>query len=178
MVRMLKSCNQDEPVGVRDYSVLLLLMRYGLRPIEVSRLELDDIRWSEKRLVIKGKGRKGAVLPLEDDAAAALRRYIDEARPLSNETRVYLRAKAPFVPLSYSAAISAIVRHSIQRAGLSPQIFGARLLRYSVASAILNRGGTLMEVAELLRHSSLNTTARYTRLDFERLKLVPLEWPT
>jgi site-specific recombinase XerD len=164
MAKMLQTCDLDHPSGVRDYAVLLLLMRYGLRPIEVSRLELDDIRWSEKKIVIRGKGRKDATFPLETEVRAALNRYVNAARPRSNEKVVFLRAKAPFVPPRPSASISAIVHRIILRAGLKPKIFGARLIRYSVASRILNSGGNLMEVAELLRHSSIDTSARYMRL--------------
>lgn len=177
MLKLLSSCNLDEAIGVRDYAILLLLIRYGLRPIEIVRLQRNDIRWSEKKILIRGKGSKESVLPLESDVAVAIRRYLDSARPLSDNKHVFLRSKAPVNSLEKSSAVSSIVRHAITRAGLKPEIFGARLLRYSVASAILNRGGSLMEVAELLRHSSFNTSARYTRLDFQRLKLVPLPWP-
>jgi len=177
MAKMLRTCDLDHPSGVRDYAILLLLMRYGLRPVEVSRLELGDIRWGEKKIIIRGKGRKNAVLPLEPEVRAALDRYINAARPRSKEQVVFLRGVAPFVPPAPSAAVSAIVRRTIIRAGLKPQIFGARLLRYSVASRILNSGGNLIEVAELLRHSSIDTSARYMRLDLRRLNLVPLPWP-
>lgn len=177
MLKLLFSCNLDEAIGVRDYAILLLLMRYGLRPIEVVRLRVNDIIWTEKKIVIRGKGSKESILPLESDVASSIRRYLDSARPFSNDRHIFLTSKAPTRSLKKSSAISAVVKQAIIRAGLKPEIFGARLLRYSVASAILNRGGNLMEVAELLRHSSFNTTARYTRLDFERLKLVPLPWP-
>ena len=177
MLKMLGSCNLDEPTGVRDFAVLLLLMRYGLRPIEIINLKLDDIRWSEKKIIVHGKGRKTSYLPLEADVETALTRYTEGARPASRDEEVFIRSMAPFVRFNQSGAISSIVRHALDRCGLKPEISGARLLRYSVASAILNNGGTLMEVSELLRHSSFNTSVRYTRLDMSRLRLVPLAWP-
>lgn len=177
MAKILRSCNLDEPAGVRDYAVLLLLMRYGLRPIEVGRLQLEDIRWDEKKIHIRGKGPKNAVLPLETDVAKALDRYIHAARPRSTEAVVFLRAHAPFAAPRPSSVVSHIVHRAILRAGLKPKTFGARLIRYSVASRILNSGGNLMEVAELLRHASIDTTARYMRLDLRRLSLVALPWP-
>jgi site-specific recombinase XerD len=177
MALMLRSCSTDTPVGVRDYAILLVLMRYGLRPIEVSRLQLEDILWAEKKIAIRGKGRKNTHLPLEPDIANALDRYIGTARPLSKSKSVFLRSHAPFGPMAVSAAISSIVRRAILRADLHPEIFGARLLRYSVASKILNSGGNLKEVAELFRHTSIDTSARYMRLDLRRLSLVALPWP-
>jgi len=178
MMKILMSCNLDEHVGVSDYAILLLLMRYGLRPIEVIRLNLQDIDWREKKITIKGKGGKDSILPLEPDVAESIKRYMEVARPLTWEKKLFVRCKAPFTSLEKSAAISSIVKNSIIRAGLDTQIYGAKLLRYSVASMIINRGGSLREVSELLRHTSMNTSARYTRLDFNRLKLVALAWPT
>lgn len=178
MLKMLGSCNLDEPTGVRDFAILLLLMRYGLRPIEIIHLKLGDICWSERKIIIHGKGRKTSHLPLESDVECALTRYIKSARPASHDKEVFIRSMAPFVRFTQSGAVSSVVRHALDRCGLKPEISGARLLRYSVASAILNKGGTLMEVSELLRHSSINTSVRYTRLDMNRLKLVPLAWPT
>lgn len=177
MLKMLNSCNLDEPTGIRDFSILLLLMRYGFRPIEIINLKLHDIRWSEKKIIVQGKGKK-SVLPLEADAESALRRYVDNARPSSKDDEVFIRAKAPFIRFSQSGAVSSVVRHALDRCHLNPKISGARLLRYSAASNILNKGGTLQEVSELLRHTSINTSVRYTRLNMSRLKLVALSWPT
>jgi integrase/recombinase XerD len=177
MIQLLESCDQSHAIGVRDYAILLLLIRYGLRPIEIARMELSDLSRADEKIIIKGKGSKVSVMPFESDVKAAIDRYVQCARPPSKSKMLFLTGKAPFSHFSHSAAISSIVRHAIERAGLKVKVHGARLLRYSVASAILNRGGNLMEVAELLRHSSLNTTARYTRLDFEKLKDVSRPWP-
>ncbi len=176
MLKMLSSCDQDEVAGVRDFAILLLLMRYGFRPIEIINLKINDIRWDEKKILIQGKGKK-SILPLESDTESALRRYIEHARPESKDHEVFIRTKAPFVRFSQSGAISSVVRHALDRCNLKPKISGARLLRYSAASNILNKGGTLQEVSELLRHTSINTSVRYTRLNLNRLKLVALAWP-
>lgn len=176
MLKMLDSCDRDEAVGVRDFAILLLLMRYGFRPIEIIKLKLHDICWDEKKIVVQGKGKK-SVFPLESDAEEALRRYIKNARPESKDNQVFIRAKAPFICFSQSGAVSSVVRHALDRCHVNPKISGARLLRYSAASNILNKGGTLKEVSELLRHTSINTSVRYTRLDMTRLKLVALAWP-
>lgn len=178
MKNLLASCNRDEPTGVRDYAILLLLIRYGLRPLEIIDLRFEDLLWKEKKMIVRGKGRKTAHLPLEPDVEIALKRYIEHARPNSNAKTIFIRAKAPFVSFSKSGAISSVVRHALGRCGFSPEVSGARLLRYSVASAILNKGGSLQEVSELLRHTSIDTSVRYTRLDMTRLKLVPLAWPS
>lgn len=178
MKSLLASCNRDEPTGVRDYAILLLLIRYGLRPLEIIDLRFEDLLWNEKKMIVRGKGRKSANLPLESDVEIALKRYIEHARPNSSAKTIFIRAKAPFVSFSKSGAISSVVRHALGRCGFSPEVSGARLLRYSVASAILNKGGSLQEVSELLRHTSIDTSVRYTRLDMTRLKLVPLAWPS
>ncbi len=177
IISLLESCDQSHSIGVRDYAILLLLIRYGLRPIEIAHMKLSDLSKADKKIVVKGKGQRVSVLPLEPDVQAAIDRYLQCARPPSNSKMLFLTGKAPFSSFAHSSAISSIVRHAIERAGLKVKVHGARLLRYSVASAILNRGGNLMEVAELLRHSSLNTTARYTRLDFKKLQAVTRPWP-
>jgi integrase/recombinase XerD len=177
MLKMLKSCDLNIAIGVRDYAILLLLMRYGFRPIELINLKIQDIHWKEKKISIRGKGKK-SIFPLEKEVEEALKRYIEYSRPRSKDNEVFIRGKAPFVRFQRSGAISSVVRHSLDRCNLSPAISGARLLRYSVASNILNKGGSLQEVSELLRHTSINTSVRYTRLDMKRLKLVPLAWPT
>ena len=177
MIQMLDSCDVNDKVGVRDYAILLLLMRYGFRPIELIKLRLKDIIWNEKKLLIQAKG-KCTVLPLESDVEEALKRYIQFARPRTQDKEVFIRSKAPFIRFEKSGAISSVVRHSLDRCNLKPAISGARLLRYSVASNILNKGGSLQEVSELLRHTSMNTSVRYTRLDMNKLKQVPLGWPT
>ena len=177
MIQMLDSCDVNDKVGVRDYAILLLLMRYGFRPIELIKLRLKDIIWNEKKLLIQGKG-KCTILPLESDVEEALKRYIQFARPRTQDKEVFIRSKAPFIRFEKSEAISSVVRHSLDRCNLNPAISGARLLRYSVASNILNKGGSLQEVSELLRHTSMNTSVRYTRLDMNKLKQVPLGWPT
>ena len=177
MIQMLDSCDLNHVIGIRDFAILILLMRYGFRPIELINLKLKDILWEEKKIVIQGKG-KCTVLPLESDPEEALKRYIKYARPASKDKEIFIRGKAPFIRFKQSGAISSVVRHALDRCNLKPPISGARLLRYSVASNILNKGGSLQEVAELLRHTSMNTSVRYTRLDMNRLKQVPLAWPT
>lgn len=177
MVKMLECCDLNHAIGIRDFAILILLMRYGFRPIEVINLKLKDILWEEKKIVIQGKGKR-TILPLEPDVKEALKRYIKYARPGSRDKEVFIRGKAPFVRFKQSGAISSVVRHALDRCNLKPAISGARLLRYSVASNILNKGGSLQEVSELLRHTSMNTSVRYTRLDMNRLKQVPLAWPT
>lgn len=177
MIRLLESCDLNSPRGTRDFAILLLLMRYGLRPSEVAKLAIDDIKWREEKILVRGKGSKLAVLPLEKDVAEAIGRYIDTCRPAYRGRQIFLSSRAPIAPFCNGGGISHVVGHALQRAGLSPQIRGARLLRYSAASSIINKGGSLVEVAELLRHASMNTTARYVRLDFARLQLAALPWP-
>lgn len=178
MAKLLESCNLDTHSGVRDYAILLLLIRYGLRPIEIARMSLRDFHLKDQKITIRGKGSKVSVLPLTDDVNRALSRYVNSARPSTTEQAIFVCAKAPFQKFSSSGAISHIVCRAIHRSGLKVRIHGARLLRYSVASAILNNGGNLLEVRELLRHSSIDTSVRYTRLDFNKLSKIAQPWPS
>lgn len=178
MQAMLKTTDMTTPQGVRDFAILVLLSRYGLRSIEIVRLRLSDIVWREKVMVIHGKGKKISELPLDEDVAATLKQYIDNARPFSSSDKLFLTSRAPYKELSETSPITKIVTDALIRADIKTPFKGARLFRYSVASNILNAGGTLREVQQLLRHEDSNTTAGYIRVDFKRLSFAAQPWPT
>ncbi len=174
---LLESIDQSTSRGIREFTIVLLIIQYGLRAIEVARLQLSDILWEQKKILIRGKGPKNAELPLTENAAFALRRYIDSARPLTNINLVFLTTKPPFHGIDAQAGVSGVVGRAMKKAGIKKPALGTRILRATTASRILNNGGTLQQVKELLRHSHMDTTARYIRVDFKRLALVALPWP-
>jgi site-specific recombinase XerD len=175
--RLLASINRRTATGRRDYAILLLLARLGLRAGEVVRLELNDIDWNVGSLEVQGKGGQHADLPLPADVGAAITTYLRHGRPRSNSRRVFLRAKAPIRGLLGSQAIGSLVRHNIARAGVQAPTYGAHQFRHALATKMLRYGASLAEIGEVLRHRSTETTKIYTKVDLDSLRALALPWP-
>jgi len=174
---LLKCCKGNHPVNKRNYAILLLLGRLGLRASEVTTLTLDDIDWEHGELTIQGKGNKQTPLPLPTDVGNALVAYLKHGRPICSSRRVFISARPPYRPFKNGTAISTIVNRAVKRAGLNPQKKGAHLLRHTLATECLRKGATLTEVGEILRHESIDTTAIYAKVDFTRLHTLVMSWP-
>jgi integrase/recombinase XerD len=175
--RLLASCDRQTPAGRRDYAILMLLARLGLRGGEVSALTLDDIDWEHGEIAIRGKGQRLARLPLPADVGVAITDYLRRDRPVCSTRRVFIRIRAPrrgFVSLS---VICCIVRRALKRAGLDPAFKGAHLLRHSLATDLLRRGASLTEIGQVLRHSQPDTTQIYAKVDITALRAIALPWP-
>jgi len=175
--QLLTSCNRQTAVGSRNYAILLLLIRLGLRASEVINLSLDDIDWHYGVVQIDGKGGKQRTLPLPKDNGEALVDYLKNWRPSCAYRQLFIRNRAPLQPLHNASNISSIVRRALIKSRLSPKIYGAHLLRYTAATESLSQGATLHEIADLLGHSSEDTTALYIKIDVTRLKELALPWP-
>jgi site-specific recombinase XerD len=171
---LLAHCQCRTAVGRRDRAAVLLMVRLGLRACEVARLRLEDVRWREAEVVIRGKGRTLARLPMPNDVVAAVTAYLCHARPRSAHRHVFLGSRAPYRPLSVSA-VTALVGQAFRRAGLTPA--GAHRLRHTAATAMLRGGASLGEVAHVLRHRSLTTTAIYAKVDRRALWQLARPWP-
>ncbi|MEM5353435.1 tyrosine-type recombinase/integrase [Paraburkholderia caribensis] len=174
--RLLACCNRSTPAGERDYAILLLLARLGLRGGEVLAMTLDDRDWERGEIVVRGKGQRLERLPMASDVGAALVNYLRDVRPACATRRVFIRMKAPHQGLAVTA-ICCIVRRAIGRAGLAPEFKGAHLLRHSLATDLLRRGATLGEIGQLLRHRQPITTQIYARVDIAALRDIALPWP-
>jgi len=172
--RLLRSCDRDTVMGRRDYAILVLLSRLGLRVGEVAALTLDDIGWRHGEIVIRGKGGRRERLPLPADAGQALAGYLSCARPALASRLLFLRVLAPRDRLS-PTGIATVVRAACDRAGL-PRA-GAHRLRHSAASEMLRAGAGLPEAAQVLRHASLATTAIYAKVDRAALRSLARPWP-
>ncbi len=170
--RVLTACDRRTPIGLRDYAILLLLSRLGLRAGEVAAIELDDIDWAAGTLLIHGKGRCESILPLPDDVGKALVDYLRRGRPRGVCRRVFLRCRAPSGPLEL---VPSVVRRAFARAGL-PEV-GAHRLRHTTATQMLARGASLSEIAQVLRHRTVDTTAIYAKVDLAALHSVAQPWP-
>ena len=174
-VRMLlDSCNRSTPVGRRDYAIVLLLSRLGLRCGEVARLDLEDVDWRAGELVVRGKGSRIDRLPLTSDAGEALADYLRLGRPRGFGRAVFLHAHAPLTRLS-PGNVSDVVKRACKRAGIAR--VGAHRLRHTVASELLSHGAGLVEIGQVLRHQDLRTTALYAKVDRQALSRLALPWP-
>ncbi len=166
------------PSGVRDRAMMLLLATTGLRNGELRQLELDDVRWRTGELVLRHtKGHRDRVVPLLEEAGAALAKYVLHARPPTPERRVFLSHVTPVRPFAYSSTVSQIVRTRLARAGVAGQRGGAHLLRHSLATRLVEQRRPIKEVADLLGHRSIDTTAIYVKVAVPQLAEVALPFP-
>lgn len=175
--QLLASINRCTALGCRDYAILLLLARLGLRSGEVTFLELDDIDWNAGKLSVRGKSGQRSELPLPAEVGEAIAAYLRRGRPQSANRRVFLRAKAPIRGFRGASGVGSIVRHCILRAGLDTPTYGAHQFRHGLATELLRQGASLGEIGELLGHHSPQTTKIYTKVDLDALRTLALPWP-
>lgn len=171
---LVASCDRRRALGRRDYALLLLLLRLGLRAGEVAQLSLDDIDWRAGELLVRGKGGRVDRLPLPADVGDAIAGYLRRGRPQSDRREVFLRAKAPFTPIA-PRTVGSTVRRACWRAGIAE--VGAHRLRHTVACEMIAADVSLLAVGEVLRHRSLQSTAIYARVDIEQLRRLAVAWP-
>lgn len=171
--RLLDGCERSQIDGARDFAILILLARLGLRSIEVARLELDDLDWASGEIVVSGKARREDRLPLPSDVGQALVGYLSlRARRASR--RVFLTLRAPTRPIS-AYVVGEVVERACRRAGVAH--VGAHRLRHALASELLREGASLIDISQVLRHRDLATTAIYAKIDLGRLRQVAQPWP-
>ena len=176
--RALAAVDRSTPRGRRDYAILLLLARLGLRAGEIVSLELDDLCWRTAEIVVRGKGRTVERLPLLRDIGEALAVYLRKDRGVSKSRRIFLRMWAPRIGLTGPAAVGHIVRLALARAEIRRCGRGAaHLFRHGLATRMIRHGASLPEIAEVLRHRSQMTTSGYTQVAFEALREVAQPWP-
>ena len=173
--RVIASCDLSTPIGMRDRAVLLLLSRLGLRSGDVAHLKLTDINWDEATLKVAGKNRRGHRLPLPQDVGDAILCYLEQ-RPQVTCLQVFITTMAPIKALA-SPSIGAITTRAIQRAGVKASSQGAHVLRHSAATAMLGQGLSLPAIGAVLRHTSIETTTGYAKVDFHLLHQVARPWP-
>ncbi len=172
---LLGSCDRRSSFGRRDYAALVLMVRLGLRAGEVAGLELDDIDWRAGEIVVGGKANRVERLPLPGDVGEAVAVWIRRGRPRCVSPAVFTRVRAPHQALSVGG-VSAIVKSAALRAGLSG--VNAHRLRHTAATEMLAAGADLVEIGQVLRHTSVLTTAIYAKVDDLTLRPLALWWPT
>lgn len=171
---LLSGCDRDTVVGRRDYAILVLLIRLGLRVSEVASLAVDDVDWAAGEIVVRGKGNRHERMPVPVDVGAAIADYCRRGRPCGASRRVFLHVQAPYGGLSGSA-VADVVATACRRAGV-PRI-GAHRLRHAAAGSLRRAGAPLFEIGQLLRHASPLTTADYGTIDTHELWPVTMPWP-
>ncbi|EJC82666.1 site-specific recombinase XerD [Rhizobium leguminosarum bv. trifolii WSM2297] len=175
---VLDACDRTTAMGHRDYAVLMILAKLGLRASEVATLNLDDIDWQSGTILVHGKGRRQATMPLRHDVGTAIVAYIRHGRPASSCRRVFLRTLAPHVGFASGCAITMIAKQALERAGIDGYAHhGAHLFRHSLATDLLRSGASFAEIGQLLRHRSIDSTRIYAKLDIEKLRELSLPWP-
>ena len=172
--RLLLSCDRSTVLGSRDFAILMLLSRLGLRAGEVAALRLDDIDWRAGELTVRGKGARTERLPLPQDVGEALVSYLRGGRQRTSCRQVFLRVPAPHGPLS-TGGVCSVVHAACDRVGM-PRV-GAHQLRHTVATELLRAGVGLEQIAQVLRHSSVTTTAIYAKVDRAALRRLARPWP-
>jgi integrase/recombinase XerD len=173
VAKLLASCDRRTRLGRRDYAMLMLLARLGLRAGEVASMSLDDLGWRAGELIVHGKGGRDDRLPLPCDVGAALAAWL-RSRPRVTTRAVFLRATAPTGAIT-SAGVTWAVYNACDRSGV-PRA-GAHRLRHSLATQMLGAGSSLAEVGQVLRHARVATTAIYAKVDHRALDALVLPWP-
>lgn len=174
LTALLAGCDRNTATGRRDYAVMLLLSRIGLRAGEVARLELGDMHWSAGEFLVRGKNNRLARLPLPAEVGAAVVDYLRYTRPAGSHPAVFLGHKAPHDPISSSALSSAVAR-AARQAGLGTM--HAHQLRHTAATQMLRGGSSLGQVGMVLRHQRQITTAIYAKVDRDALRGITRSWP-
>jgi site-specific recombinase XerD len=175
--RFLQSCDKNTATGKRNYAILLLLARLGLRAGEIVHMELDDILWEVGELIVRGKSSREERLPLPHDVGQAIAVYLRHGRPHCSSRRLFIRMVAPLRGFSSSAAVCTIVRRSLVHAGLNVDFKGAHLFRHTLATNMLRGGANIAEIGEILRHQLPNTTEIYAKVDLTALRTIAQPWP-
>ncbi len=171
---LLDSCDRTSAMGLRDFAMMMLLARLGLRSIEVARLELQDVDWRSGELMVRGKGGRPDGLPLPAEVGEALVAYLACGRTPEDASHLFLTCRAPRGPIR-ADLVGDVVERACRRAGLP--LVGPHRLRHALAAELLRRGAGLVAISQVLRHQDLATTALYAKVDLDTLRRVAQPWP-
>jgi integrase len=175
--QVLAHCNRSTVTGKRNYAILLLLARLGLRAGEIVAMRLEDVDWERAEITVRSKKGSGwARLPLPADVGKAIAEYL-EGRPRSPYRNLFVRDYAPYTPFVASGPISVLVMKALKKAGVKSARTGAHVFRHTLATKMLKNGASLDEIGQVLRHKDPDTTAIYAKVDIEALRKLALPWP-
>ena len=175
--QVLDHCDRHSALGLRNYAILVLLARLGLRACEVVAMTLDDIDWEGAHLMVRGKGGQRVQMPLSAEVGHAIAAYLRKGRPRCTSRRLFIREHAPRVGFANSCAVSTLVQRALADAGVDSPHTGAYVFRHSLATEMLRQGASLGEIGQLLRHAHPDTTQIYAKVDVCALRQLALRWP-
>lgn len=175
VTRLLEGCDRATIVGRRDYAILMLLARLGLRGAEVADLRLGDVDWRSGELTIHGKGNRWDRLPLPVDVGESMVAYLSDGRPVCPARTLFCTVRRPYRRLS-AAGIRGIMGQACRRGELDR--VGAHRLRHTLATEMLRAGASLPQVGQVLRHRSILATSIYAKVDDNALRVLARRWPT
>lgn len=176
---VLASVRDNPRHGARDYAMLLLMARLGLRAAELIAIQLDDVDWRAGELLVRGKGQLHDRLPITTEVGEALSRYLREERGETSCRTVFVTHRAPHRAFKDGQIVNAILKDALAATGQKPvtPYVGSHLLRHSLATQLVNAGASLAEVGDVLRHRSRSSTMVYARLDIDGLRSIAQPWP-
>jgi len=175
--KLLGSVDRSTPLGKRDYPMLLLAARYGLRSGDIRKLRIENIHWREQRIVlIQSKTQQPLELPLLADVDEALTDYLRHSRPSCDAREIFLRHMRPIAPFANGNSHWAMMARAVRAAGITNREprRGFHLLRHSLATHLLGHGVPIEVISDVLGHSSVETTRRYAQVDLTGLRSVAL----
>ena len=175
---VLASVRTNPKHGRRDYSMLLLMARLGLRAPEVIAIQLDDVDWRAGELLVRGKGQQQDRVPLPPDVGEALAGYVRYDR-ISTSRSLFVTLRAPNGPFKDGQIVNSILKDAFAATGVKPPspYVGSHVLRHSLATNMVRKGASLAEVSDVLRHRSRNSTMIYAKLDIDGLRSIAQPWP-
>lgn len=175
--QLLHAFDRDSATGKRDYAITRCLLDLGLRRIEVARMRLDDIDWRAATLTIHGKGKRTDIVPLPRLTGQAIVEYLRHGRPHTTRREVFVRHRPPVNTPAGLDIVRNAVRNAAKRCGLQQRVRGTHIFRHTMACRMAQGGAPFKEIADLLRHRSLNTTTIYAKVDLPSLRRVAMPWP-
>ena len=176
--KLISTFDLSTALGKRDYALIVCILEIGLRAHEVANLTLDDINWRDMTLILpRSKTRQSYILPMTITLRDALIAYLKNGRPQTTTRKIFVYHRAPVGKEIKPKVVTEVIRRALVRSQLKPNSAGAHILRKTFATKLLHSGATIKEIADLLRHQSIETTSIYTKVDFSKLIQVALPWP-
>ncbi|OUL73404.1 hypothetical protein CA603_43770 [Paraburkholderia hospita] len=175
--QLLSAFDRNSATGMRDYAITRCLLDLGLRRAEVAQLCLDDIDWRVGTLTLHGKGNRIDVVPLPRRTGEAIAGYLQYGRPQTTRREVFVRHRPPINAGAGLDIVRNAVRYAAERCGLQQRVRGTHIFRHTVACRMAQGSAPFKEIADLLRHRSLDTTTVYAKVNVPALRLVALPWP-
>lgn len=176
--KAIESCDVSTATGQRDRAILLMLARLGLRGGEVNALLLEDVIWESGHIRVLGKNREECLMPLPCDVGEAIADYLQHGRPTCDDRHLFLRSRAPHRGLLHgSDGVGSVVRSALRRAGVDSIHKGSHQFRHALAVQLLQKGASLHEISDVLRHRSQSSTTIYAKVGLDALRPLAMPWP-